>query len=252
MNSENYSNLKLYWFLIVVIMAFTSINMHAQQGTGPGPGPTRVPVQSTFYKFGVHADPMISWFGSDNSLVENVGARPGFNFGVSFYRYFGPNYSFSTGINLISAGGRLVTDKKTTFYLSHGSTSKSVSVDSSASVVYRIQYLSVPLGLKFQTNQIGYYTFFTDLGLDPKVVVGGKADIPSRSIKGENAMEELRTLNLGYHIIAGVEYGVGGNTAIILGIGFENNFLDVTKDKTSQPQDKISHKMLSFRLGVIF
>ena len=42
-------------------------------------------------------------------------------------------------------------------------------------VVYKIQYLSIPLGLKLQTNQIGYLTFFTDLGLDPKVVIGRKS-----------------------------------------------------------------------------
>jgi hypothetical protein len=246
MNPISNRSLRLSGFLMIAILIITSFSLQAQPGGRPGPLP------GPFYKFGVHADPIISWFGSDNSIVTNKGARPGFDFGVSVYRYFGPNYSFSTGINLISAGGRLETDQKTTFYLSHGGTLKTVTVDSSASVVYKIQYLSIPLGLKLQTNQIGYYTFFTDLGLDPKIVVGGKADIPSLNIKSENAMEELRTFNLGYHIVAGVEYGVGGNTAVVLGIGYDNNFLDITKDKSLQPNDKISHKMLSFRLGVIF
>ena len=57
--------------------------------------------------FGLHADPVISWFSSDNKNVENVGARPGFNFGLTYNRYFAPNYSFSSGISLLSAGGRL-------------------------------------------------------------------------------------------------------------------------------------------------
>jgi hypothetical protein len=240
MNSKSNRSSKISGFLIIAAIIITSFNLQAQTGRGT----------VSLFKFGVHADPMITWFGSDNSVVVNKGARPGFNFGLSVYRYFGPNYSFSTGINLISAGGRLVTDKKITFYLPHGGTIE--NVDSAASIVYKIQYLSVPLGLKLQTNQIGYYTFFTDLGLDPKVVVGGKADIPSRSIKSENAMEELRIFNLSYHIMAGVEYGIGGSTALVLAIGFDNNFLDITKDKSTQPTDKISHKMLSFRLGVNF
>jgi hypothetical protein len=248
MNPKRFISSVLSGLLIIATLIISSLNTQAQQeyryGHGSGPGP--------FFKFGVHADPQITWFGSDNSLVQNKGARPGLNFGVSVYRYFGPNYSFSTGIDLISAGGRLETDQSTTFYLSHGGTLKTVTVDSGASIVYKIQYLSIPLGLKLQTNQIGYSTFFTDLGLDPKVVVGGKADIPSLDIKSENAMEELRTFNLGYHITAGVEYGVGGNTAVVLGLGFANNFLDITKDKSTQPTDKISHKILSFRIGVIF
>ena len=242
MNSIHNSNSKLSGFMVIIIIILTlsSFSLNAQQGALAN------------LKFGVHADPMITWFGSDNSTITNKGARPGFNFGVSFNKYFGPNYAFSTGINIISAGGRLISSDTTIFYLSHSQTLKLVKVNPGEAIVYKIQYLSVPLGLKLQTNQIGYITFFTDLGVDPKVVIGGKADIPSRSIKGENALEEIRMFNMSYHIIAGIEYEVGGNTAMVLGLGFDNNFFDITKEKGNQPVDKISHKLLSFRLGVNF
>src|SRR5664280_1179714 len=242
MNSKSNRSSKISGLLIIIILIITSFNLQAQPGQASG----------SIFKFGVHADPMITWFGSDNNAVVNKGARPGFNFGVSVYRYFGPNYSFSTGINLISAGGRLISSDTTIFYISHSQSLKLVKVNPGEAIVYKIQYLSIPLGLKLQTNQIGYYTFFTALGVDPKVVIGGKADIPSRSIKGENAMEEIRMLNMSYHIIAGIEYGVGGNTALVLGLGFDNNFLDITREKGNQPVDKITHKLLSIRLGVNF
>jgi hypothetical protein len=119
-------------------------------------------------------------------------------------------------------------------------------------VLYKIQYLSIPVGLKLQTNEIGYITFFTDLGLDPKVVVGGKADIPSLGIKGENASGEIKMFNMSYHITAGIEYSLGGTTAFVLGMNFENNFFDVTKENNIQPDDKVTHKLLSFRLGLNF
>lgn len=202
--------------------------------------------------FGIHADPVIGWFGTDINAVQNEGARPGFNFGLTINRFFSPNYSFSTGINLINAGGRLISDSTTIFDLSYNKTHKTVTVSPGEAIVYKIQYLSVPIGLKLQTNQIGYITFFTDLGLDPKVVIGGKTDIPSVDIKGERATSELRLFNLSYHILAGIEYGVGGNTAVVLGLGFDNNFLDITKDNGDQPDDKVSHKLLSFRLGLNF
>jgi hypothetical protein len=242
MNSIHYSNSKLSGFtlIIITILTLSSLSLNAQQGALAN------------LKFGVHADPMIGWFGSDNSTITNKGARPGFNFGVSVYKYFGPNYAFSTGINIISAGGRLLSSDTTIFHLSHSQSLKLVKVNPGEAIVYKIQYLSVPLGLKLQTNQIGYITFFTDLGLDPKVVIAGKADIPSHSIKGENAIEEIRMFNMSYHIIAGIEYGVGGNTAVALGLGFENNFFDITREKGAQPVDKITHKLLSFRLGVNF
>lgn len=197
--------------------------------------------------FGIHIDPLISWFGSDIDAVSNKGSRPGFNFGLTYYRYFGPNYAFSTGINIISSGGRLVTNDT----ISMGLNNKDVTVPANAAVIYKVQYLSLPFGLKLQTNQIGYLTFFTDLGLDPKIVVGGKVKIGD-IVDNEKATSELNLFNLGYHALVGIEYAVGGNTAIVVGLGFENNFLDLSTDKRDQPTDKISNRLLSFRLGVNF
>ena len=198
--------------------------------------------------FGLHADPVISWFSSDIKQVKNDGARPGFNFGLTYNKYFTPNYSFSTGISLLNAGGRLVSSDTTVMDFSNF---KSTVLPGNP-VVYKIQYLVFPIGLKLQTNQIGYLTFFSDLGLDPKIVISRKIDIPSLSLTGENASNELRMFNLSYHITAGIEYSLGGTTAMVFGLNFDNNFLDITKDNGNQPVDKVSQKILSFRLGVNF
>jgi hypothetical protein len=52
--------------------------------------------------------------------------------------------------------------------------------------------------------------------------------------------------------MAGIEYSLGGTTALVFGLGFENNFLDVSKDILLQPVDKVSHNILRFRIGVNF
>jgi hypothetical protein len=198
--------------------------------------------------FGVHADPVISWFSTDISSVKNDGARPGFNFGLTFNNYFTKNYSFSTGITLMHTSGRLVSSDTTTLRF----TNSTVKVLPGKQVIYKIQYLAVPLGLKLQTNQIGYLTFFTDLGFVPKIAISRKADVPSLNISGENALNELRIANLSYHITGGIEYSLGGSTALVFGIDFDNNFLDITKDEGKKPKDIVSQKMLSFRFGVNF
>jgi hypothetical protein len=197
---------------------------------------------------GIHADPIISWFSTDIKEVRNDGARAGFNFGLTFNKYFTQNYSFSTGISLMRAGGRLVSSDTTVVEF----TKFKSTVLPGNPVVYKIQYLVFPLGLKLQTNQIGYVTYFTDLGLDPKIVISGKADIPSLRITDENAINELRMFNLSYHVTAGIEYSLGGTTALVFGLNFDNNFMDITKDNGNHPTDKVSHKMLSFRFGVNF
>jgi hypothetical protein len=198
--------------------------------------------------FGVHVDPVISWFSTDISKVKNNGARPGFNFGLTYNRYFAQNYSFSTGISLLSAGGKLVSKDTTSMDFSNFRS----TVLPNNTIVYKLQYIAIPLGLKLQTNQIGFVSFFADLGLVPKLVINRKIDIPSLSISGENASKELRMLNMSYHVTGGVEYSLGGTTALVFALDFDNNFLDITKDNTGQPTDKVSQKIFSFRFGVNF
>jgi hypothetical protein len=197
---------------------------------------------------GLHADPVISWFASDTKEMKNNGAKPGFNFGINFNKFFTQNYSFSTGISILNAGGTLVSSDTLNLQF----TNFKSTVLPGKPVVYKIQYIVIPVGLKLQTNQIGYMTFFSDIGLDPKVVIGGKADISSLNISDEKATDLLRMFNLSYHITAGIEYSLGGTTALVLGLNFDNNFLDITKDQGYKHADVVTHKMLSFRLGVNF
>lgn len=197
---------------------------------------------------GIHFDPVISWFGTDIRQSDNEGARPGFIFGLTYNKYFSDNYAFSAGLDIINAGGRLSSTDTTVMEFANF---KSTVLPGNL-MIYKIQYLSIPLGLKLQTNQIGYLTYFTDVGIDPKFLIGGKTDIPSLDIKGEKSTSELKFFNIGYHIAAGIEYSLGGSTAAVLGLNFQNNFLDVTKDLNKQLKDRVTHKLLSFKIGIIF
>jgi hypothetical protein len=110
----------------------------------------------------------------------------------------------------------------------------------------------VPLGLKLQTNPIGYGRFFTDVGFDPKVVIGGRADIPSINIKDGNATRELNPFNLAFHVTAGMEYPIAGSNYFVVGLGYETNLFDVTRDNGDQPTNVVLQKMVSLRLGITF
>lgn len=223
--------------VLILLTAIFTLELNGQRGD---------------YNFGIHVNPLVGWFGCDVRSVENAGSKAGVNVGVDFNSYFADNYAFSTGISLISTGGKLVYGDTTSFTLFSGSQSEETTIPANRPIVYRVQYLSVPLGLRFRSTQIGYVTFFANVGVDPKVVVGRKVDIPILNVEREKASEELRLFNMGYHINGGIEYSVGGNTSMLVGLGFENNFFDVTKDINRQPRDRITHRLLSLQLGVIF
>ena len=199
------------------------------------------------YRFGVYAAPLISWFKTDIDEVKNKGARAGFILGISAERHLTDNWHFSTGFAFINSSARLVSSIPSYFRFSTTSI-----VPAGDPVIYRIQYISIPVGIKIKTSEVGYLTYFAEFGLDPKVVVRGRADIPSINIKGGNAMDEIRRFNFGYHLNGGVDYSIDGSTSLILGLGYESNIFDTTKDIENQPTDRTSQKLLKFIFGINF
>jgi Outer membrane protein beta-barrel domain len=200
------------------------------------------------YRYGVYIAPVISWFKTDAKDVSNKGARAGFDFSISAERHLTDNWHFSTGLAFTAASARLVSTQPSFFrFPNHTSI-----VAAGDPVIYRLQYISIPVGIKIKTDETGYFTYFAEFGLSPEVVINGKADIPSIDIKGENAMTEIRRLNLGYHATAGAEYSIDGNTSLILGLGYESNVFDVTKDYESFEKDRTLHKLLKFIFGINF
>ena len=193
-----------------------------------------------FINFSIHFDPLISWFSTDSYATRSDGVVPGFNFGISYNKYFSPNYSFSSGINIINAGGRLINRDITYFELKNYN-STILTVQPGEAITYRITYLSVPLGLKLQTDQIGYGSFFADLGLDPKIVIGGRADIPSLDIKGGNAFGIE-------HIQPFIPYNDGDGISSFRKIIALLSVLDLKKTYLTLPGiTEISHRMWLFR-----
>jgi hypothetical protein len=200
------------------------------------------------YRYGIYVSPLISWFRTDIDEVKNEGARAGFDFFITAERNLTRNWSFTSGLGFISSSGRLKSSNPAFFRFPDFTT----TVAAGEPVIYKIHYVTVPVGIKIKTDEIGYLTYFAEFGLDPKVVVSGKADIPSAHIKGKKAMTEIRRFNLGYHLNAGVDYSIDGSTSLIFGLGFENNFFDITKDIDGQERDRTSQKFLKFIFGVNF
>lgn len=200
------------------------------------------------YRYGVYAAPVISWFRTDVEDVRNKGARAGFVFSISAERRLTDNWHFSSGLAFSTASARLVNADASFFRFPD----YTATVAAGKPVIYRLQYISMPVGVKIKTSETGYFTYFAEFGLDPKVVINGKVDIPSNDIKRKGAMTEIRRFNAGYHLTGGAEYSLDGNTSLVLGLGYEANIFDITKDFESQETDRTIHKMLKFIFGINF
>lgn len=201
-------------------------------------------------KFAVHADPVISWIGSNESEYTNEGVKPGVDIGLNVIHFFADNYAISTGISLISAGGRQSSTQADTLVF----TNFNQVVEEGTEVKYNLQYMNIPIGLRLQTNQVGYLTYYTDMGFDLRLLIKSTIDISAIGIDHENARNEVYGMNAGWHIGAGLEYELGIDLSLIAGLSYAQDFFDITKDleDVHQVEDRSGLRMIRVRLGIKF
>ncbi len=200
------------------------------------------------YRLGVFLNPLISWFNTDIVEVRNEGSRAGINLNLTVEKYLSDRFSVVGGMSLSGTGGRTVSRNPVMFRFP-GYTSV---IAANNPVIYKIRYLSIPVGIKFKTYEMGLFSYWGEFGFDPKIVVRGRVDIPSIDIDGQKAMSEIKRFNIGYHLHGGIDYSIDGSTSLVVGLGFESNMFDITKDIGDQETDRTSHKFLKFVFGVNF
>ena len=195
-------------------------------------------------RFTVFVDPEFSWMSSDLKAVESDGSKFGVNIGLNVDKFFAQNYALMTGISIDNTGGNLTFDNEEKLKISGPDT----ILNAGSTVHYKLQYINIPLGLKLKTNEIGYLTFFTHLGVNGGINIKATGEVDDFELDNENISEEIKLFNLGYYIGAGVEYSIGGNSAIILGLTYTNGFIDITTDN----DNKITLSNFAIRIGILF
>ena len=194
------------------------------------------------FRFGILIDPTITWLRSDVSDVTRDKARMGIDIGMSVDYFFSENYAFATGISMFNMGGTLKYDKGITLHTKDGN----IAVEPGDKVKYKVQYVKIPVGLKFKTHEIGRFTYSANLGVDPMIRVSTRVDYGD--VKGVKAVKETKLFNFGWHFGLGAQYSLGEDAAIFGGLSFMNTFSDLTKPA----HDRITANNLALRIGVMF
>ncbi|RPI43843.1 MAG: PorT family protein [Bacteroidetes bacterium] len=195
-------------------------------------------------RFSVLAEPQFSWFSSDEQEVEPDGSILHIRTGLQMDNYFEPTYAFVLGFAVNNTGGKLLYADSTLFEAGGDSL---VAVPG-VSIRHRLQYLEIPIGLKLKTEELGYATFFLQAGFNPMVNINAFAVSGDEVFDKENIQDDINTFYLGYHVGAGVEYRLGGNTALLGGIRWSSGLTDVTGNDRAN----ITQRAITVNLGVLF
>jgi len=194
------------------------------------------------YSFTVFAEPQISWFTPDTKNLKAGGSMLAFNGGLNFDSFFAENYAFSTGVSINNINGKLE-------YTEEGSLmgiDSEYTLQSGDGAEYHLQYVNIPIGLKFKTIEVGYSRFYAHLGLDTHINIKSQVSVPGE--EDIDASQAIEWYNLGYFIGGGLEYSIGGTTAIVVGASYNNEFLNIA----AAEDQKFTTGSVSLRLGIMF
>lgn len=195
-------------------------------------------------RFNIELDPQFAWFNSDEEAVDPDGSIFHLHTGLNMDYFFAQNYAFVLGVGLNNLGGNLHYADSTEF----SSKGEILLVEPDQSVKLNLQYIDIPVGLKLKTEELGYTTFFLQLGFNPMININSKATSDEASFTKEDVRESVHIFYLGYHVGLGVEYKLAGNTALIGGLRWASGLTDVTDNDRSN----VKLNALAIHLGVLF
>ncbi len=206
------------------------------------------------FRFGLRASPSIAWMKPDSKPWEGDGAKFKFGFGLIGEFTLADNYSFGTGFDVSYSGGVM----QYTHVDELGS-------DVISDITYKLQYFDIPLTLKMETNEIGYLTYFGQIGVGLGMRLGAKADVVTKNTSGinqknyddEDFKDDINFFRASFIIGAGVEYSLGGTTSALLGLSFNNGLLksDASPDNLLRDEKgdaKAINNYVSLHLGILF
>ncbi len=199
------------------------------------------------FHLGLKAAPSLAWLRSDSPGFTSDGSKFGFTYGLITEFNFAKNYAFATGIDVTYRGGKFKSQTETTDTITIYSASRS------------LQYVEIPVTLKFKTNEIGYLKYFLQAGVSPGVNIRARensttvkqsvatANITTSTREKVDVQKSTNNFNLSMIIGGGVEYTLSGSTVILVGIQFSNGFIDTFDDS-----NKVNSNYLALNLGILF
>ncbi|MCC7231904.1 MAG: PorT family protein [Bacteroidia bacterium] len=211
---------------------------------------TLLMAQESSIHFGLKAAPSLAWLKTDSEGIKSDGSKFGFAYGLITEFSFSEQYAFATGIDIAYRGGKLTSTTTLKNSQNQDSTIK-------ASSEFNIQFIELPLTLKLKTKEIGYLTYFLQVGVAPGINIRARADQSlttesnqqrtTSSSDDQDVKDNINNFNLSMIIGGGVEYTLSGSTVLLAGVQFNNGFMDVFDGP-----GKVNSNYLALTIGVLF
>ncbi|MCD4772189.1 MAG: PorT family protein [Bacteroidales bacterium] len=228
----------------IIIILFLAFIIFAKEGLA----------QNKPFLFGFKIAPNIGWMKPDSKGYENNGTKTGFSWGFVSQFYLMENYFVLSGFDVTYINSRL-TYPHTVIDIQDSSL-----IDGTLYRDYKLKYVKIPLELKMMTREFGKARFFGKIGLGTSFLIDADAKDEFKSDKinesSENDIQsEIKVLRESLIIGFGVDYSLGGSTALSVGLTFDNGFIDVLKDQNSTDssiKNNAFNNFFELNIGIVF
>ena len=190
---------------------------------------------------GLALNPSMNWLTTKSDNLESAGSRLGFNYGLMADFNFGENYAYATGIFINTGGG------KTEYKISDTLGTTSIESD------VRIQSVRMPITLRMLTKEIGYFRYYGLFGFNLDYVINAtsKTKINGGPEEEVDIKSDVTPIDLSLSLGIGFLYNLSGTTNFMVGVTYNNGFIDQFKDEDGY-NPKATSNQITLNLGVLF
>ena len=203
------------------------------------------------FKIGFQLSPAVDFFQPNTEGVDLDAAKAKFGYGMIAEYAFTNNYALGFGLEHKMSGSALDfgadADAR---YLSQTDAMEYRLLTRT----YRYDYINLPITLKLMTNEIGYFTYFGQFGVDVSVLASSRtkderqqletsvtdtAGVVTETFSASSTTDfkgrynQSMFINVKLRIGAGFEWNFSGNTSMVVSVSYHNGFIDLMKDPTN-------------------
>ena len=175
--------------------------------------------QNTDWKFGVNFASGLSWSNASMDIApDGVGGM--FDISIHGEKYFRERCAFYAGLSYINTRGQFRNNSVSNISLK----TENLTLNVQKSANYRIQYLTIPVGMKFVTEQFRLFSYYFQAGLLPGVRIGGSVALED-GVR-YSFSKDLNLMTCGVQLSSGCLYPIMPENFIKGGLIFNYFFTD--------------------------
>ncbi len=218
--------------------------------------------QSGSWRFGFTGSPNFASLKPVENGITKGGTKIGFNYGFIADYGISDVYFISTGIQITSTGSSLTyagnqwTDKQVGIIKADNSSSSN-----KAEYNLRFQHLDIPIALKLKTDSKSKMQYWGSFGANVSLLLKARTDFTSNitvggvsnySKENENIIGDIQPFNLGMQLGAGIEYPLTDRNNILVGLIYNNGFIDVTRNSKWGNDGRVNLNNFTVKIGLFF